>query len=85
MNVIDKAAHVWKKVARRLHFEGHDISRIRRDEPESIDACTAVFSEWLEGKGRSPKTWGTVVRALDEAGLGELSKDLKEVLRISTH
>ena len=46
-----------------LQFEGHDISRIGKDERQAEDACRTVFIEWLEGKGRTPTTWGTVLHA----------------------
>ena len=81
--MIKQAGHVWERVATALHFEGYDISRLQKDEHKAEDACRSVFMEWLEGKGRSPKTWGTVVKALDEAELGELAKDLKEMLEIN--
>jgi hypothetical protein len=80
VNVIDKTACAWEKVAMRLHFKGHDISRIRKNERQAEDACRTIFTEWLEGKGRTPTTWGTVIQALNEARQGELAKDLEEVL-----
>jgi hypothetical protein len=80
VEVIKKTAHAWEKVAQRLHFEGNDISRIRRDERQAEDACRMVFIEWLAGKGRTPTTWGTVIKALNEAEQGELAKDLEEAL-----
>jgi hypothetical protein len=80
VNVIDKTACAWEKVAIRLHFEGHNISRIKRNERQAEDACRTMFTEWLEGKGRTPTTWGTVIQALNEARQGELAEDLEEVL-----
>ena len=80
MKVINKTAHIWKTVATTLHFEGHDILRIGKDEHQAEDACRTVFIEWLEGKGRTPTTWGTVLQALNEAEQGELANDLEEVL-----
>ena len=80
VNVIGKAAYGWEKVATRLYFEGHDISRIQRDKPQAEDACRTMFAEWLEGKGRTPTTWETVIQALNEAKQGELARDLQEVL-----
>ena len=41
-----------------------------------------MFMEWLEGKGRSPKTWETVIEALEEADLSEVASDLKDVLGV---
>ena len=83
VSVIDKTACVWEKVATRLYFEGHDISRIQRNKPQAEDACRTMFVEWLEGKGRTPTTWETVLQALDEAKQGELARDLKEVFDTS--
>ena len=84
MKVIKKTAHVWKQVATRLHFEGHDILRIGKDERQAEDACRTVFIEWLEGKGRNPTTWDTVLQALKEAEQGELANDLEELLDTTT-
>ena len=83
VNVIDKVAYVWEKVATRLHFEGHDISRIQRNEHRAEDACHTMFVEWLEGRGRTPTTWETVLKVLEEAKQRELAKDLKEILGIN--
>ena len=41
-----------------------------------------MFVEWLEGKGRTPTTWETVLAALEEAKQHQLASDLKEVLGI---
>ena len=41
-----------------------------------------MFSEWLEGKGRTPTNWETVIKSLEEAELGEVAQDLKEVLGV---
>ena len=37
---------------------------------------------WLEGKGRSPRTWETVIEVLEEAELSEMANDLKVVLGV---
>ena len=76
--MISRAAAVWEKVATRLHFEGHDILTIRKNEHQAEDACRTMFIEWLEGKGRTPTTWETVIKALEEAKLAEVAKDLKD-------
>ena len=80
VSVIRKTACVWERVATRLHFESHDISRITKNKCQAEDACHSMFAEWLEGKGRTPTTWETVLQALNEAEQGELAKDLEDVL-----
>ena len=81
VRVIDAAAAIWDKVALRLHFEHHDITRIERDHhQQSVLACQTVFGEWLEGKGCQPTSWDTLIKALREAGLSEIVSDLECVL-----
>ena len=80
VKVIERTSAHWKRVAMRLHFEGHEIDTIAADEHQCEDACCRMFSEWLEGKGREPKSWETVLSALDEAGFGEVTSDLSDVL-----
>ena len=78
MKVIEQAAAKWEEVATRLHFESHDISRIRENYPQqALKACRTVFIEWLDGRGRKPITWKTVMTALKEANLSEIAADLE--------
>ena len=84
VKVNKQAASKWERVATRLHFENHDITRIKKDNPlQSFEACQTVFSEWLNGKGRKPTCWGTLIEALKEADLSELAADLEVVLSAS--
>ena len=83
--MIDTSAAIWDKVALRLHFKGHDITRIQRDcHYQTGPACQTVFSEWLEGKGRQPASWDTLIKALREAGLSDIVSDLECVLGTMT-
>ena len=80
VRVIKQAAAKWEAVATRLYFESHDIGRIREDyHQQTVKACRTVFIEWLEGKGRTPTTWNTVIKALEEADLSELAGELNIV------
>ena len=81
VKVIERIAASWKRVATTLHFEGHEINIIDTDhDRRSENACRKLFTEWLDGKGRQPKTWGTVLSALNEAGFGEVASDLSDAL-----
>ena len=80
VRIIDTVASKWDRIALRLHFSGHDISRIERDHEKSVvRACQAMFSEWLEGKGRQPITWNTLIEALKEAGFSQLASELEKI------
>ena len=81
VRVISRTSAAWERVAIRLHFEGHEIKNIKRDHHFQIgDACSTMYTDWLEGKGRQPATWETLIKALEEADLSELASDLKDVL-----
>ena len=82
VNLITQVAARWERVATRLYFQVCDIDRIKKDtHHSSIPACSQVFKEWLEGKGRHPTTWETVIKALKEAELSEVAKDLEIIIR----
>ena len=80
VKVIERTAASWERVATSLHFDGHEIRNIAKDYHLSEDACRNVFIEWLDGKGRQPKTWETVLSALNEAGFGEVARDLSDAI-----
>ena len=83
VRVISRTSATWERVATRLHFEGYEIRSIRRDHHfQSGDACSTMLIEWLEGKGRHPTTWETLIEALEEADLSELANDLKDVFLV---
>ena len=37
-----------------------------------------ILREWLEGRGRKPTTWATLIRVLSEIEMGELAAKLEE-------
>jgi flavodoxin len=81
VTIISRTAAVWERIATRLHFEEYEIMCIKRDNPlQCEDSCRAMFNKWLEGKGRQPTNWDTVIKALEEVNLGEVAQDLKDVL-----
>ena len=84
VRVIKQAAAKWEAVATRLYFDIDDITRIREDyHQQTFKACRTTFIEWLQGKGRTPTTWNTVIKALEEADLSELAGDLNIVFSIA--
>ena len=42
-----------------------------------------MFTRWLEGCGRKPKTWRTLVIALKEAKLSTLAEELEKMFQDS--
>ena len=69
-------------MALRLHFNHSDISKIDRDHRTCSQACQTMFGEWLEGKGRKPITWNTLLTALREAEFSELASDVETIIAL---
>ena len=81
VRVISAMASKWDTMALRLYFDGTDIERIRMDSHHQCEsACRKMFQEWLDGNGRKPLTWRTLVKAVHEAGMSECAKDMKDAL-----
>ena len=82
VKVIETVASMWNKIALRLYFNHHDISRVNRDNEQSMEAMSAVFTEWLEGKGRKPTTWETLITALKESEYLIIARDLQVIFGV---
>lgn len=81
VKVIERIAHKWEEVATRLYFGAHDIASIKQDcHYRTLQASRQVMMEWQMGKGRKPTTWATLINALSEADLAEVSYDLESVI-----
>ena len=81
VKIINMIAYKWDQFVTRLSFEGHDIKRIERNSNYQTDqACRNALIEWLEGKGRKPITWGTIIKALEEAQFSEVAKEVREIV-----
>ena len=48
-----------------------------QQKPEHINLL--VLLQWLEGEGRMPATWGTLVETLKDIGLIQLAKEIQYV------
>ena len=73
-------------MAIRLYFETHEIETIERDcHYQTSNASRKMIMKWLDGGGslRKPITWATLIEALDEADLSEVTKDIVSILQES--
>ena len=81
--MFEGTASKWDRIALRLYFDGNTISQLwTESQHNQLRACQNVFAEWLSGKEglRTPRTWSTVTQALQEANLGRLAEELKDIL-----
>ena len=60
----------WEKLALALHLRGEIIRKQSHFQAET--ACRNILQRWLNGEGRQPVTWGTLVDGLEDIGYGTL-------------
>ena len=81
LQLIKRITGKWERVATRLYFPVDAIEVISRDSHHRCDsACRTMFSRWLDGEGREPRTWGTLVAVLYEADLSSIANELEKMI-----
>ena len=61
--------------------QGNIINSYHQSELGKPDAIIQkVFTRWLQGNGRAPRTWETLATVLEEMAMGELASTIKENL-----
>ena len=81
LELIKHIAGKWERVATRLHFPPETIEVTTRDYCHQCDAaCRSMFTRWLNGEGRKPITWGTLIIALNEADLSSVAQELDKMI-----
>ena len=61
-----------------LQLEDHFTNTFKGDP---VPACCEMMQQWLDGEGRKPVTWSTLIKSLIEAGFLHLAENLQEILR----
>ena len=80
VNVIREVAPCWEKFALCLKMERNMIGIWKRNTNEVEDAAMKLFDHWLDGNGRQPISWRTLIQALCEAGLHVIAADVEKIL-----
>ena len=57
------------------------IAQKHTNDAEQINI--EVLQEWLQGKGKKPVTWHTLIEVLKDTGLSELAKDISATCNLS--
>ena len=63
---------------------GAHISALERELMKNAqDINYRVFQEWLHGKGRQPVSWETLISVLEDIGLNQLAKSIRDAIIIT--
>ena len=79
VRIIENISAKWKKVGILFNFDptGCTIDLIDARHPSDPEACcTDMMKMWLEGRGRKPASWATLVEVLKNAKFNNLADEL---------
>ena len=84
IQIINHIAADWhNRVGIHLNFDptGRTLALIRAHNPSDPKACCIdMMKEWLEGKGRQPANWATLLRVLKDAEFCVLAEEVEQLL-----
>jgi hypothetical protein len=80
VNIIRAVAPSWEKSALYLTIERNMIDIWKRNADEVEDATRTLFGHWLNGNGRKPISWKTLIQALHESNLPIIATQVEEIL-----
>ena len=80
-HVVPAVAAKWRELATYLGLEPHVITAAHADQSSAEDSCLNVLLKWIDGAGKQPKTWITVLEAMRLAGFTETAKELEVKVR----
>ena len=80
-HVVPVVAARWREVAAYLGLESHVITAVHVAQSNDEDSCLKVLLRWMDGAGKQPKTWLTVLEAMRRAGFTEPAKELEVKIR----
>ena len=80
VNVIREVVPSWEKIALYLTMDRNMIDIWKSDADQVEDAIIKVFVHWLDGNGRQPISWKTLIQALHENDLPIIATEVEEIL-----
>ena len=72
-----KLGEEWKTFAMYLGFT---YAQVQQADKEQVfeHKPLSILVAWLKGKGSAPKTWDTILTALERAGSGDLASEIRK-------
>lgn len=61
---------------------GNKMNNINHDERQIENINRRILQQWLDGKGRKPITWNTLISVLSEVGLLTLTEDISSKISV---
>ena len=62
--------------------DGNEVRIIEMKHGDPVDITVEILKQWLQGKGRKPVTWQTLVKCLQDTNLNVLADDMESSLSV---
>ena len=83
-HVVPAVSEKWREFGTYLGIDAHMLRAVHADQGKAEDSCIAVLSRWIDGAGKQPKTWITVMESLRLSGFMEVARELEVKIRSNT-
>ena len=80
LKIIETVADQLEEMTLALQLEDH-VTCTDTFEGDPVPACCEMMQQWLDGEGRKPVTFSTLIESLIKAGFLDLAESLQEILR----
>ena len=81
LRILDNIASHWEEIGICLQIDEATLRMITAEtRGDVMDCCGEMMRQWLQGSGRQPVTWATLIEVLREADFNVLAHDLEMVL-----
>ena len=87
VRIIEQVQSDWKSLVHCFELPMETVeNEMAKPGWTPVDACRNTFITWIQGQGRGPKTWATVISVLKKIGkYGELIGKIRLILSSEVH
>ena len=81
--VVPHVSHLWRDIGSNLNIAPDRLDEADTDcSGDALECCMKVFNYWLNGEGKGPKTWNTVLDVLHMLGRRTLAESVRHQLQV---
>ena len=80
VSIIRAVAPSWEKFALYLMMDRNMVDIWKRNLDQVEEAARTLFGYWLDGNGRKPISWKTLIQALCDNNLPIIAAEVEEIL-----
>ena len=81
--VVPHVSHQWRDIGINLDIHPDRLDVVAADcSQDELECCMKVFNFWLNGEGKGPKTWNTVLDVLCTIGCSHLAESVLQQLHV---